>query len=204
VQVLLAAGRSSRMRRSKALLDFDGRTPIDLAFAAAHEGGVAESVLVLGADSLVVIPQVIPEKPLLTIHVVENPDPESEQLRSLQLALARLLENSIDFEAFFVHPCDYPLVTGLEYRRLLAAFAADGGAGRVYVPSHANRRGHPLLCAREVARDLLALPAGATAREVIDRGTPTYVLMENPGVIEDMDTPEDYQRLLALYRGSRP
>lgn len=201
-QIVLAAGRSERMGVPKALLDFDGRTALELALAAGAEAGVEESVVVLGAAADRILARHERTPPPGGVRWVRNDDPLSEQFRSLQVGLASLREGPP--EAFFIHPVDHPLATAADYRLLIAALSADTTGATLFVLSHGGRRGHPVLCRRSIAGKLLSLGPEATARDVLEKEPILYVLTENAGAREDMDTPEDYQRLLALYRARRP
>ena len=59
-------------------------------------------------------------------------------------------------------------------------------------------------CRGALAGSFLDLEAGQTARDVVRSAKVQYVPSANPGVVEDLDTPEDYSRLLAvLERGDQ-
>jgi len=87
---------------------------------------------------------------------------------------------------------DHPRVKPATLDRLLA------GAGPLRIPRHNGRRGHPIYFSTALAAEFLALDPGATAREVVDRHAPEveYVDVDDPGVLEDIDRPEDYRRLV--------
>ncbi len=59
------------------------------------------------------------------------------------------------------------------------------------------RRGHPVLVHRRLVAELQKLPATGQARDVIRRHRPEtrYVPVEDPGVLRDIDTPDDYASL---------
>jgi len=196
--VVLAAGRSSRMGRPKPLLDFDGRAALELVLDAGAGGGVAESVIVAPAGHEAALSEVM-TRTRARGRIVVNPDPGSEQVRSLQLALETIRNDRP--EAFLVHPVDYPLALADDYRLLLDAFRGAQGASEVFIPSHGGRRGHPILCAGALLDAFLRLTPGGTARDVISSSKLAHVPTPNAGVLEDMDTPEEYERLLEVYRG---
>jgi molybdenum cofactor cytidylyltransferase len=200
-QIVLAAGRARRMGTPKALLDFDGRTALSLVVEAAAAVGVETSAVVVGHRA----------EDVMAAHDfgdlpgsrrwVMNEEEASEQIVSLQLGLNALRVEERD--GFFIQPVDCPLVTAADYKLLLDAAGRDEAGARVFFVSHARRRGHPVLCRGSLAAELLALSPPASARDVLERQPVAYVLTDNAGVLADMDTPEDYRRLLAVFRAGR-
>ena len=198
VQVVLAAGLSSRMGTSKPLLRFDGKTALQLVLDAGTRGGCESAIVVVGHEAERVRRQhrEFDDR----VEWIVNADPGGPQLRSLQLALATAPSS---FAAFFIHLVDYPLASTKVYCSLLEAIKADPDQHTVFIPSIDRRRGHPILCRWVVAKKLLALPSDRTARDVINSEAIAYVATNNAGVTRDMDTPDDYEALLALYRSDR-
>ncbi len=190
--IVLAAGASTRMGRPKALLDFDGRVCLDLVLDAVRHAG--RPIVVLGPNHEEIRRQV----DLDADDVALNLDVDSGQTASLQAALLRL---PADVDAFFFMPGDLPLLRAADADALLQSRIAIPAAS-LYIPSHAKRRGHPILCAGELAAEFLALPAGASARDVVNRspGRIAYVDFAEAYVLMDMDTPEDYRRCLEAFR----
>jgi molybdenum cofactor cytidylyltransferase len=192
--IVLAAGESTRMGRPKALLDFDGRACLDLVLDAVRSAG--RPIVVLGPNHEEIRRRV----DLGAVDIVLNLDVDSGQTSSLQAALRRLPAGSA---AFLMTPVDVPLVRISEVDALLQAWKTGTGRGMsLYVPSHAMKRGHPILCSRELADEFLALPPGASARDVLHRRPDRIAYVEVPDayVLMDMDTPEDYRRCLDAYR----
>jgi CTP:molybdopterin cytidylyltransferase MocA len=66
------------------------------------------------------------------------------------------------------------------------------------VPDHRGRRGHPLLIAPRLAGEIATLDPAVGLRQLRDRhpGDVLEVAVADAGVVQDVDTPEDY-RLLA-------
>jgi molybdenum cofactor cytidylyltransferase len=192
--ILLAAGASSRMGRPKALLDFDGKTALQLALEAVR--GFAKPIVVLGPNH----PEIRARVALGHVRVMLNLDVDSGQTASLRAALAILPQ---DVDAFFFMPVDYPLVTTADVARLVEAYRAEPDPAKsIFIPSHDMKRGHPVLCRRELAAEFLALPPGSSARDVINRvnSRVAHVIYPEAYVLMDMDTPEDYVRCLGAYR----
>jgi molybdenum cofactor cytidylyltransferase len=67
----------------------------------------------------------------------------------------------------------------------------------VVLPRHAGRRGHPVLFATRLREEILAAPDAPGARGVVHAHEADLAVVEvdDPGVLDDVDTPGDYARL---------
>jgi CTP:molybdopterin cytidylyltransferase MocA len=70
--------------------------------------------------------------------------------------------------------------------------------GAIVIPAYRGRKGHPTLLPRFVLEDLVKV---ATLRDVIGQHSAKITLLDvdDEGVILDMDTPEDYRKILERY-----
>jgi len=93
---------------------------------------------------------------------------------------------------------DCPRVRGATVERLLEAFHRLCPPGLLVIPRCGGRRGHPVCCAPRLADEFLALPRDGQARTVIHarKDETGYLDLEDPGILDDIDTPEDYRQLL--------
>ncbi len=125
---------------------------------------------------------------------MENADPTSGPLRSVQLALRQILDHPV--EAVLVWHVDRPHV-GIATAQALIDRFREGGAS-IVVPAYHGKRGHPVLFARAVFEELLAVPPANGARQVVraDPARVATVPVSDQAVCEDIDTPEDYAALL--------
>jgi molybdenum cofactor cytidylyltransferase len=91
---------------------------------------------------------------------------------------------------------DHPAVRPETIDRLIEEF--HHGGSLLVIPSYGERRGHPVILARQVANEILALPAESSAKDVIrsHRGETLFVDGDDPGVLCDVDLPSDYQALI--------
>ncbi len=196
-RIILAAGQSKRMGQPKALLPFGRQNVIERVVEA---GRSVASLTVIVVNPL--LREVLDGAGGLEgVELVENADPASEQIDSLKLGIERLEALSSGLpDGFFIHPVDYPLVGEEDYEALARELGQAAGY-EVFQPACRQRHGHPVLCRYSLARRFLELPAGGTARDVIRNARVGYVAVSNPGVVEDMDTPADYSRLLELAGG---
>lgn len=192
--VILAAGPSTRMGRPKALLDFDGKTCLELALESVR--GLGTPVVVLGAAREEIQARV----PLGSVQVALNEDPDRGETASLKAGLSCLAPSAA---AFLVRPVDFPLVSDEDVSLLVGAFLRNRDPNKaIFLPSYGMKRGQPVLFRRDLAEELLSLPDDAPARAVLHRRPQRICHVDCPKayVLMDMDTPEDHRRCLEEYR----
>ena len=185
--VVPTAGRSSRMGRPKALLSPEGRSFLSRVVHALREGG-CDPVLAVVRDPG---GREADEARRLGAVVVTNPDPGPGPISSLRAGLAAV-PPAADGCAWC--PVDYPLVRGETVGALVAAFSSAPES--IVVPVRGAERGHPVIFPRSlfVYLDEPGLPEGA--RTVVRRNEDAVVRVEtdDPGVLTDIDTPEELRR----------
>jgi molybdenum cofactor cytidylyltransferase len=190
--VVLAGGRSARMGSPKALLDFRGQ-PFAVRILEALEAlEVKTRVVVVGPDA----PRI---RPALAGHdclIVENPDTDAGPIASLRVALRAL--QAVQPRAALVWPVDLPHVRVATVERLLETQRRTGAP--VVAPTFGERRGHPVLWGAATFEELLtsddATRHGARAVLRAHAADLVPVAVDDPAVIDDLNTPEDYERLV--------
>lgn len=188
--IILAAGASSRMGRPKALLPWAGESFVDRLIGVFTAATDRPPVVVLGyhADAIRSAAQ-------RACLFAVNPDPDRGMLSSLQCGVAAL---PADTDAFLFSPVDYPSFAPSTVTALIDALAGDPDA-MFAIPRHEGKRGHPIACCASLAKEFLALPPTAQARDVVHAhvGQTIYIDTLDAGIHHDVDRPEDYERLLA-------
>jgi molybdenum cofactor cytidylyltransferase len=122
---------------------------------------------------------------------VHAPDADAGLSASLRTGLAALPQ---DWGAVLVMLGDMPFVRP-ETLAMLAARLA-GGAGAV-VPVHRDRRGNPAGFARRHWPRLMALSGDRGASALLDPLRAVEVPVSDPGILLDLDRPEDLARFSA-------
>lgn len=196
VPLVLAAGASTRMGRPKAALPFGDTTALGLVLDACAAAGLGAPIVVAGAAPDAVR-DAVGARPA---RVVDNPCWAEGRTTSLHAGLAALPATA---RAFLLWPVDVCLPGGDVVHALLAARAREPDR-QAWVPSHAGRRGHPALFAREAAARFLALGPDAPARDAVRAlaadGALAHVEVTDPFVLRDMDTPEEHAAFVAEWR----
>jgi molybdenum cofactor cytidylyltransferase len=188
--VVLAAGRSTRMGRDKALLPLGNATALERVVAACRAGGAEGVVVVVSPTG-----DAVREAALaLDARVAVTADQTAGPIASLK---AGIREVPGDPAGVLVFPVDHPLVAGTTVMALVAALFRDRSR-QVLFPRHEGRRGHPVLLGHDVLDEVLALPRESTLRAVTfrDEARNADVEVADPWVSCDLDTPEDYQQAL--------
>jgi len=129
--VVLAAGKSSRMGRTKALLPIGstGETFLTRIIRTLREGGVEAVVVVIGGDAAAVRASLPRED--ASISAVDNPRYEEGQLSSLLVGLAAVEERHGHVEAVMVTLVDLTVsllgvMVALPAALVLAGAGAEG------------------------------------------------------------------------------
>lgn len=189
--VVLAAGRSSRMGEPKQLLPVDGRASLELVLESLRAAGVDEVVLVLGFAAEEIRRQIAPES-FEGVRVVVNPRFEEGMAGSLREGLSALRENA---DAALIVLADQPLVRSGTMDRTVEKFRAGGGG--IVIPTYKGKRGNPVLLGREIFAEAMALTGDTGCRAIFAEHASRIVEVEvdDPGILQDMDTREDYERL---------
>ncbi len=194
--ILLAAGLSTRMADPKPLVRVAGRPLLAHALDALRQSNVDGIVIVLGAAA----DRVHTEIPFEGERVVVNPDFAEGMSTSIRSGLRATDPRS---EAFLIVLGDQPLVRASTLDALLARRVATGA--RILVPVYRGVRGNPVLLDRSLRTEIESISGDIGCRGIVAAHASEVleVPLDDPGILIDVDTPEDVRRIeAALARGT--
>ncbi|MEC6796418.1 NTP transferase domain-containing protein [Photobacterium sp. S4TG1] len=181
--VIPAAGLSSRMGAWKPMLPYCGRTLLDISIE--HALVCCSKVIVVAgyrSDELMRRYQHHPQ-----ILVVVNPDYQQGMLSSIQTGI-----KAVTSSRFFITHADMPCIDPHVFTQLLKASHTG-----VIFPGNQDQTGHPVFIDATLIPRILALPATAKMKQVLQTGEEQYLQLDaSSGIYHDIDTPEKYQQLL--------
>jgi len=194
--VVLAAGSSSRMSGpQKLLLEFDGRPMIKSVIEAASDGGCHQIVVVYSADA-------VKEAVGIEAELVHNPRAQQGMATSLQAGLRAMRP---DMEAAVVMLGDQPMVGSRTVAALLRSWRREGSRPAVAVArGDEGKWAPPVVLARELWEELMALEGDAGARQLLDRRPELVDVVPTLDRLDDVDTPEDYENIVRLFPRPKP
>ena len=190
--ILLAAGESSRMGQLKALLPWRGQSLLEHQVSALREGGADRVVVVLGhrADDL---------RPLLEgkdgVSWTLNPDYLQGKTTSIRAGLSVLDCPTLD--VILLLNVDQPR-DAADVARVLEVHRAHSYA--ITVPEYRGKGGHPIALSAALLPELLEIDEETQGIKAVVRRHSESVNrtpLDNPGILLDLNTPEQYQAAVA-------
>lgn len=189
------------MGRAKALLRYPepaegravGRTFVRRILDTLREGGVAEAVVVIRPEDAALADEIAASG---FGRAVTNARADLGQLTSLLSGLEAV--DVPDVQGVLVTLVDVPLVTAATVRALCARALLS--PAQIVRAVHQARHGHPVIFKRALFDALRQADPAVGAKAVVRSATIEDVEVDDAGVVEDVDTPDDYRRLLDAMR----
>lgn len=191
--LVLAAGRSTRMGRPKALLPLtrDGETFIERLVSTLVAGGIDDVVVVAGEEAVAIRARLG-----FRARVVVNPHVDRGQLSSIVVGLDVIDRPGV--MAVMIAPVDQPLVSETTVRLLADAWRRTRAP--IVRPVRDGRHGHPVIFDRAVFDEVRAADPAQGARAVVSAHAESVsdIAVDDEGAFADLDTPADYERWTGL------
>jgi CTP:molybdopterin cytidylyltransferase MocA len=192
--LILAAGFSSRMGSFKPLLPLGETSVIANAVNTFRQAGIQDVRVVLGHRAVDLLPVLAASN----VTAVFNPQYADEMYLSV---IAGLDTFAAGTEAFFLLPCDMPLVRAHTIKAMQRKFCETDAA--IIYPTFQGQRGHPPLITAQCFASILAWQGQGGLKTLFERFSAQADEVEVPdqGIIMDMDTPQDYEEVCNYFSG---
>ena len=188
--IILAAGSSSRMGRSKQLLEIEGEPLLCRCVRVAQAVNSNQVVVILGANEKA-HREIIDKLP---VHIISNYYWKTGMGSSIKTGINYLIQEVSELEAVIIMVCDQPALTAEHLEKLIQKFNQTKKS--IIASSYSNSNGVPVLFGRSFFSNLLLLSDDQGAKKIIQQFPGQVATVEFPKGSFDLDTEEDYQNYL--------
>ncbi len=195
--LILAAGLSSRMGDFKPLMDLLGKTAIERTVDSMLSAGVSPVMVVLGNRAEEVTQVLRGRYPEESVRIAINPRyAVTDMLTSIKIGIRELPV----CDAFFLLPGDMPAVRKGTFDRIRNEMEKNKAA--VVFPLIQGARRHPPLISADIIEEILAFEGSGGLKSFWTQfdGGISAVSVDDIGCQLDMDTMEDYRKLVAYLK----
>jgi len=189
--VILAAGGSTRMGKTKQLLPLGESTVLGQTIENVRGAGLDEIVLVLGSLAET-IRQHLPISAIADLKVVVNQYYDQGMASSLRTGLSAI-DDCID--AAVIVLADQPFIRPETFARIVDEYRRTDA--QIVIPLYKGFRGNPVLLDRSVFAEVMALEGDIGCRAIFGNHLEGIVKVDvdDIGVLLDIDNKGDYERL---------
>ena len=185
--IILAAGKSSRMGKIKALLPYGKSTFIENIMDNYNRHEIKKIILVIGFNFIDIENHI---KKLAgkyqKVSIIHNPLPENGQFSSLKYGIREIKEFS-DFAV--VTPVDCPGILPQTIQKIIN----HADTNKISIPSYGNKKGHPVVIPSKFFDDILNYPLEKSLRDFINEHQKLIKIIETQdnAILKNINSPED-------------
>jgi len=190
--IILAAGESKRMGVPKMLLQWGETTVLEHVISVFAKTGIKDILIITGAHKVEIEKVISKSKTHHPVRSVFNENfSDGEMLSSIQCGIQELSDQAVG--AAVIGLGDQPQVQKETVRSILNIHQSNENL--IIVPSFEMKRGHPWLIPRRFWKDILDMKPPLTLRDFLALRAALihYVIINNPSILTDLDTPQDYE-----------
>ena len=185
--VILAAGEAVRFGQCKQLMPLGGKTLLEHVLDSVGGSQVDDVVVVLGANA----DEIRRRIDFGSARVVINPDYANGMSTSIQAGL-----RAVDAEAAMIVLADQPFVTSQTLNLLIDEYRRTRPG--VVIPTYNGFRGNPVIADRSLFAEMMNLRGDVGCRAIFGDHAESIVkvAVDDRGVVTDIDTREDLDRVI--------
>ena len=181
--IILAGGKSVRMKQNKMLLSFRGH-PLIWYTIQSMKPNVSRVIVVTGRYDKEIREALKDET---NITFVYNKDYELGMFSSVLTGVKETKED------FFIVPGDCPFIKEETYKKLLE------GSGEIRVPAYKNQEGHPIYISKKYKNELLNFSLDNNLKMFRDLKKYVIINVEDENIVLNLNTANDFNNLLCDY-----
>ncbi len=186
--LILAAGSSSRMGRSKQLLEINGQPLLLQTVRRALECDKGPVIVVLGSGEQSHL-DIIKDLPVRTII---NHYWKSGIGSSIKTGLHHIVREVPEAKGVIILVCDQPELTSTHILSMIETFSGSGKS--IIASKYDDTYGVPALFSRSFFSNLLIIADDHGAKKIIEQFPDQLMTVEFTGGAIDLDTAEDYNK----------
>lgn len=192
VAIVPAAGRSERMGRPKLLLPLGSKRVIEHVVSSLAQSCVSRTILVWPPN--LERPDSFERTPRL--EVLPLATPTSDMRATILRGLEHVEASGTSPAGFLLVLADQPTIRSTVVDLLVDRFARSDK--KILIPTFDGRRGHPVLFDWSLLNSIRSLPIDRGLNQLVAamRDQVEECQTDETSVVQDMDTPEDYARLI--------
>jgi len=183
--IVLAAGASERMKVQKLLLPFQGITMIEKVLENVIHSGVDSTLVVVGSQK----DEILGVIDHLPVSYCYNDEYRQGMLSSVKCGFRSLPRT---FDAALVFLGDQPMIPAEAVNRVIQVYRQSQKG--IVIPVFQKKRGHPLLIGCKYKEEIEKLEDQEGLRGLASKFPDDVLEVEVnlPGILRDIDTPEEY------------
>lgn len=194
--IILAAGASTRMKRQKLLLPYNGKTIVESVIQNIKPVLKNNIVVVLGSHCEEIRKQI----GNLSIRFCVNENYRNGMLSSVICGFRALPE---DAKAAMVFLGDQPHIPFKVTQKIFENWKNSGN--EILIPTFKGKRGHPVLIGIKYKNDIEKLDPNKGLRRLMVKYEHEVMEVECgiPEVLRDIDTPEEYKSEISKLKNQK-
>lgn len=188
--IILAAGSASRMGKPKQLLSYQGSSLISHAVEIGLNSTCKPVVVVLGAY----LEKIKPKINKFPVQIIENPHWKTGMSSSIRAGITAIKENNPKLDAVIIALADQPLISSRIFNQLVQSYQQTENI--IIAATYGDVIGVPALFSRVLFPELINLRGDRGAKALMRKYKDEVLNISIPEAAIDIDTPEDYEKLL--------
>ena len=180
------------MKEFKPLLEIGNIPAAERIIQTFRDAGIADIVVVTGNNAARLESSL---NHLSLIFLLNREYKQTEMFDSVKIALEYMKDK---YQRILFTPVDIPLFTTETVMMLVKNDA------QVTIPVFNKKRGHPIALDGSVTAQILNYSGSGGLREAIENLSleVDYIDVNDPGILYDMDTSDDYTKIVKMYNAN--